>query len=223
MQLDISAVIFDLDGLVLDTEVTYFSAWRQAADAMGHHLSESFCESLSGLHYGAVEQKLVELYGPGFDLDNFNRLGGKYWHNHVHRHGIQVKKGFHDLLDLIRRLELGYGLATNSRLKNALECLDLAGLAGIFPIIVSRDHVACGKPAPDIFWAAAARLSVDISRCLVLEDSRAGVLAATSAGALSVFVPSTLPADRIAAGKCDKQCRDLGEVAQLLRMNFTNR
>ena len=222
MHSDISAVIFDLDGLVLDTEVTYFSAWRQAADAMGYRFSEPFCQSLSGLHYHAVEQKISDLYSPNFDLDDFNRLSGIYWRNLVQTQGIQVKPGFHGLLELIRRVDLPYCLATNSRLTNALECLDLAGLADVFPVIVARDHVNQGKPAPDIFWAAAERLSVDISRCLVLEDSPAGIIAATEAGAFSVFVPSSHPVDSKAAAKCDLQCRDLNEVAQLLQANLTN-
>ncbi|MGR9114567.1 MAG: HAD family hydrolase [Gammaproteobacteria bacterium] len=219
----IDAVIFDLDGLVLDTEITYFAAWRQAAGKLGYQLSNKFCQTLSGLHYQAIEQKLIDFLGPDFDLDSFNRLSGDCWHHYVHAQGIQIKQGFQGLLELLIRLELPYALATNSRLQNALECLDLAGLANVFPVIIARDHVNQGKPAPDIFWAAAGRMSVDISRCLVLEDSASGVIAATAAGAVSIFVPSTSPVDRDAAARCDRQCRDLDEVARLLSADLTNR
>lgn len=222
LRLDISAVIFDLDGLVLDSEITYFSAWKQAADTMGCPLPDYFCESLSGLHYGAVEHRLAERYGPSFNLEDFKQLSGQYWHKHVQKHGIQVNKGFHELYGLIQRLNLPFCLATNSRLANAMECLGLAGLTLFFPVIVARDHVSRGKPAPDIFWLAAERLSIDISRCLVLEDSPAGIAAATEAGAFTIFIPSSYPVDSDATAQCDLQCHDLNEVAQLLRANLTN-
>ena len=73
---DISAVIFDMDGLVLDTETTYFVAWQQAANAMGYVLSDSFCLSLSGLHYKDIEPKLMAWCGADFNLQAFNQLSG---------------------------------------------------------------------------------------------------------------------------------------------------
>ena len=217
---DFGAVIFDLDGLVLDTETTYFAAWRQAAGKMGYQLSEPFCKSLSGLSYGAVTQKIFDLCGPDFDLERFNRISGDCWRTLVQTQGIEVKPGFHQLLELIRRQTLPYCLATNSRLTNALACLDLAGLTNIFEVIVARDHVEYGKPAPDIFWVASERLGIDISRCLALEDSAAGVIGATEAGAFSIFIPSSLPADDEATFRCDRQCPDLNEVARWLQGNL---
>jgi HAD superfamily hydrolase (TIGR01509 family) len=215
-RLDIKAVIFDLDGLVLDTESSFFAAWRQAAKVLGFELSESFCRSLSGLHYRAVERKLCDFYGAGFDPDEFGRISALCWRRHVQAQGIAVKPGFQDLLELIVRRNLPYALATNSNRANALECLDMAGLTDVFQVIVARDEVAQGKPDPAVFWAVAKRLSVAITQCLVLEDSPVGIMAAKAAGAFALFVPSTQPADSDTLTQCDLNCHDLTEVAQWL-------
>ena len=184
---DFSAVIFDMDGLVLDTENTYAIAWQQAAKSMGFYFPEIFWLSLSGLTYQDIELKLLKYCGAKFNLSTFNGLSGDFWRDHVNVHGIKIKHGFTGLLELLIRQEIPYCLATNSRMDNALECLELAGIKDVFSVIVSRDLVRYGKPEPDIFLKAAELLQVDISRCLAIEDSHAGIVAASRAGAVSVL------------------------------------
>jgi len=219
---DISAVIFDMDGLVLDTETTYFVAWQQAAKAMGYTLSETFCRSLSGLHYKDVELKLMDWCGADFNPQAFNHLSGIFWREHVNTHGINTKHGFTQLLEFIVQQQMPFCLATNSRAINAYECLELAGIKDVFPVIITRDDVQHGKPAPDIFLKAAELLKVPISQCLVLEDSHAGIVAASRAGAFSVFVPSTEPIDPLTVDLCDVMMTDLAHAlinleSQILR------
>ncbi|MDP1772483.1 MAG: HAD family phosphatase [Methylobacter sp.] len=214
---DFSAVIFDMDGLVLDTESTYMLAWQQAASAMGYDLSEDFCLSLSGMHYQDIELKLVEYCGVEFNLQTFKRLSGDCWRDHVNVHGINIKHGFAGLLDLLDRQNIPYCLATNSLAVNALECLELAGIKDVFSIVVSREHVQHGKPEPDIFLKAAELLQVDISRCLVLEDSHAGIVAASKAGAVSVFVPSIAQVDSLTVELCDLMMDDLAQLTDAIR------
>jgi beta-phosphoglucomutase len=212
-----SAVIFDMDGLVLDTESTYVIAWQQAAKEMGYTLSEPFCLSLSGLHYKDIELKLMAYCGADFNLQAFNQLSGFYWHEHVNTNGINIKHGFIDLLEFIVQQQIPYCLATNSRAINAYECLELAGIQAVFSTIITRDDVRHGKPKPDIFLKAAELLQVPISQCLVLEDSYAGIAAASRAGAFSVFVPSTEPVDPLALELCDMMITDLAETLITLK------
>lgn len=212
-----SAVIFDMDGLVLDTETTYFIAWQQAAAMMGYTLSDKFCESLSGLNWDDVQQKLLIECGANFNLPTFTQTASIVWHDYVNHNGIQIKRGFHELLAFISQHQLPTCLATNSRKANALECLTLAGLDGVFPTLINRDDVLHGKPAPDIFLTAAERLHVPIQQCLVLEDSHAGIVAAHQAGAFTLFIPSTLPIDPLSLGYYDLMLPDLIAVLESFR------
>ncbi|MFU8788967.1 MAG: HAD family hydrolase [Methylobacter sp.] len=216
---DFSAVIFDMDGLVLDTESTYSIAWQQAARMMGYVFSADFCLSLSGLHYQAIELKLLDTCGDEFDLHTFNRLSGECWRDHVKCQGITIKHGFSGLLEVLIRQHIPYCLATNSRTANALECLELAGIDGVFSVIVTRDHVQHGKPEPDVFLHAAKLLQVDIKRCLVLEDSHAGVVAAYRAGAVSVFIPSTAQVDPLTVDLCDLMVADLAQLTDMISLS----
>jgi len=190
LSIKVSAVIFDMDGLVLDTERTFFMAWRQAANALGFRLTDALCHSVSGLQGVDLQSRLSDEWGGKFDLGQFDLLAAKFWRSYVATHGIDTRPGFHDLLLAIKKLGLPYCLATNSSKTNALECLSLARLDGVFETVISRDDVLNGKPEPDIFFAAADLVNVPVSHCLVLEDSYCGIIAAKRAGAAPIWIPS---------------------------------
>ena len=212
-----SAVIFDLDGLVLDTEKTYFQAWKTAASRMGFEFSDNFCASLSGLHFQHVEDKLLATYGANFDLNQFKQLSGQIWRETAKRHGLPVKKGFLNILKQLRNKGIPFCLATNSQQSNALECLELAGLSQVFSIIICRDQVSKGKPDPEIFLKAAKTLQTPINQCLVLEDSNTGVQAAARAGAVSVFIPSIYPFHPATIELADYFYTDLDCLAEIIK------
>ena len=216
--LDFSAVIFDMDGLVLDSEATYFIAWHQAAATMGYRLSDAFCESLSGLSGSDVRARLSAECGADFDLFTFKQTADKAWREYVSEHGIAVKRGFNELLAYVVEQQLPYCLATNSRTANALECLELAGLTSVFSTIISRDDVMLGKPAPDIFFKSAETLQIPINQCLVLEDSHAGIVAATQAGAIALYVPSTSTIEPRTVELCTAMMPDLLAVLESIRV-----
>lgn len=185
-----SAVIFDMDGLVLDSEITYIAAWQQALQQLGCPLHAEFAQHVCGLAYPAIEQILLQTYGTDFDLQQFACLSAQNWRQIVTRQGIAVKAGVHDVLCWLAKQQIPYCLATNSPRNKALDCLALAGLQRAFPLIISREQVAQPKPQPDIFLHAAACLHVPITACLVLEDSYTGVLAGSRAGAQVIYIPS---------------------------------
>ncbi|MEQ1637391.1 MAG: HAD family phosphatase [Methylococcales bacterium] len=217
---DFSAVIFDLDGLVLDTESTYFSAWQQASGLMGHDCSEAFCRSLSGLQFTDIEQRLLAAFGNQFNLQVFRTLSTQAWRELVAQQGIAVKPGFRQLLAALKKLRLPFALATNSPQVNALECLTLAGLENTFANLIARDHVRAGKPEPDIYLQAAQQLQTPIRHCLVLEDSYNGVLSAHRAGASVIYVPSGLPSAE-AGLLSTRSVENLNQVAQLIEYKFS--
>jgi HAD superfamily hydrolase (TIGR01509 family) len=184
------AIIFDMDGLVLDTEACYFIAWQQAAKEMGFILSDGFCIDLSGSSFSVLEKQLSLYFGVDFSFPEFCQLSNKFWQGHVEKNGIEVKSGVHDLIAYLQSQNLPYCLATNSPEKNARECLQYAGVESLFDLIVCRDHVEFAKPAADIFLRAAELLKQPIQNCLVVEDSYVGLKAAKQAGIDSVLIPS---------------------------------
>jgi len=211
-----AAVIFDMDGLVLDTESTYCIAWQRAATKMGMTFTEQFCLSMSGLHYQDVEARLLDFCGAGFDLKKFSQLSGEYWHEYVDLYGIPVKKGFFNLISRLELNNIPFCLATNSRRLNVLECLKLAKIDNVFSEIVTRDDVTEGKPAADVFILAAKILNQPVEHCLVLEDSITGIQAAVGADTRSVFIPSVFPVDEVAVKLADYYRNDLDEVISLM-------
>jgi beta-phosphoglucomutase len=213
---DFSAFIFDMDGLVLDTEPTYFAAWQRAVERLGFRVDADAFKTLSGHHYSQVEARLLSWYGDGFNLHTFRQLSSELWRTYVNEHGIVVKQGVVDLLDYAAQRRIPVCLATNSSTINAYECLDIAGIRNRFPKIVTGDDVKHAKPEPDIFLKAADFLQADIRRCVVFEDSHTGIVAASAAGAYSVYIPSTLPVDPLTVELCDCMMDNLSQVLQTL-------
>ena len=209
---DYSALIFDLDGLVLDTEPSYHAAWKAAIRYMGHIVIEDSVSALSGLHYRDVETQLISWYGTAFDLKKFAELSGSIWRELVQKQGIPVKEGVLEILEYAKKRSLPVCLATNSFAIYASDCLTYSGLNDIFPFRVTGDEVNQPKPAPEIFIAAAKKLSVDIDNCIVFEDSYPGVAAATASGACTVYVPSTVPPHPLALELCAYKIDSLNDL-----------
>lgn len=216
---EFGAVIFDMDGLVMDSEPTYAYAWRQAAAEFGVELDGGFTHGLFGRHANDVERALAEKIGAAFDAGRFGSLAAQFWRRHVAKHGIAPMPGVDGLLALLERNDIPYALATNSDGPFAGECLRLGGLDSRFPWVVTRDQVAAGKPEPDLFLEAARRMGVYVGSCVVLEDSATGLIAARRAGAAPVLVrPHPLPEDLQALALAS--FGSLTEVAEILSLRF---
>lgn len=210
------AVIFDLDGLILDTETTYFTAWQQAADVLGYQLSDSFCKTLSGLSFALIEKKLTQYFVASFPFKEFYRLSSSIWRANAEREGIAVKKGVHNIVHILKQCAIPYCVATNSPELNARECLQYAGVDDLFTTLVCRDHVPAPKPAPDLFLQAARVLMQPIENCIVIEDSLTGLMAASHAGAFSVLVPSLPDVDERMRELANIVVHDLSELSALV-------
>jgi HAD superfamily hydrolase (TIGR01509 family) len=208
------AIIFDLDGLIVDTEVVYRMAWQQSATDLGYCMSDDLYSSFVGRRTVDCKAIFVEFYGSNFPLSDFLVRSDQLYQEHAKRYGISTKPGLYELLDFLDARHLPKVVATSTERINALFCL--GGLANRFTLIVTGDDVAQGKPAPDIFLLAATRLQLAPRQCLVLEDADAGVQAAHTAGIPVIIVPDlNLPSAQIAA-KAACVCSSLHEVKDLL-------
>ncbi len=183
-----SAVILDLDGLVIDSEPTYQAAWQSAGEHLGYPLPESLVRRFAGKSYDLIEPLLKAEFGPGFPLEQFRAKSAECWHESVEKTGMAVKPGLQELLGALEQQVIPFCLATNSEQIYAEKCLQYAGLGNAFPRRITRDQVAAPKPAPDIFLAAAASLGANPEQCIVLEDSETGARAALDAGAIVMLI-----------------------------------
>lgn len=210
--MNLKAVIFDMDGLVLDSEKQYLSAWLAAASEMAYPLDDVVLAELSGLPGDAVIQFLAELVGSDFDMQHFRSLSSRFWLADVAQNGITIKNGFFELIACLNAHNLPFCLATNSTRQASLFNLQQAGIAEIFNYVVCRDDVVQPKPAADIFLKAAAVLDQGPADCLILEDSKVGVTAAVNAGMRCLYIPSCYPADSWASENATAVVEDLHQA-----------
>jgi HAD superfamily hydrolase (TIGR01509 family) len=187
--LNIQAVLLDLDGLLIDSEPIYRSAWQSAATDLGYELSDDLYLTLIGLSDRDSEGVLMQAFGSEFPLAQFRGLWPVRWRRQVEVSGIPVKPGLWDFLKVIEKRRLPAAVATSSDAEQAGMSLHAAGLSQRFSCIVTGDLVPNGKPAPDIFLEAARRLGFPPGHCIVLEDSEAGILAAAAAGMPALMIP----------------------------------
>lgn len=185
----IDAVVFDMDGLMLDTEPLYKSAWQQALAELGHELDDASYLRFVGRSTEDCESDLVAQLGAAFPLETFRLRWPVLWRICADEQGIAAKAGLHELIAFVRNEGLPLALATSSDSSFTELSLGCANLLGSFDVVVTGDQVTHPKPAPNIYIEAARRLDVDPRHCVALEDSDAGILAASRAGMVPLLVP----------------------------------
>jgi HAD superfamily hydrolase (TIGR01509 family) len=210
------AVIFDMDGLVLDSEATYSHAWRRAALDLGVALEDAFFAGLFGRHADDVEAAIRARVGAAYERTRYFAAAERHWRDYLQHHGIPRMPGVEALLHGLRQRAIPYALATNSDGPYAVDCLRLAGLEADFPVIVTRDQVPRGKPEPDLFLEAARRLEMPPEDCLVLEDSATGLAAARAAGAIAVLVQRREDLRAALRHRAERAVESLAEVTDWL-------
>ncbi|MEO8345330.1 MAG: HAD family phosphatase [Betaproteobacteria bacterium] len=183
------AVIFDMDGLMLDTESLGPRTWRDAAAAIGVDFDLGLLPSMIGRNYRDCREMLRAQYGPAYPVEQLTAECLATFDAIVAREGIAQKPGLRELLDWLEREQVVRAVATSTRRDRAEAQLTKQGLLARFAILVGGNEVDRGKPEPDIFLLAAARLDVAAADCVVLEDSEPGVRAALAAGMIPIMVP----------------------------------
>ncbi len=216
----VRAVVFDLDGTLLDTERAYRAAFLETAAAFGCVLPAGAYDSLVGLPTTDRRRLLPAMLGAECPTDTF--IDSYYAARRRHlAGGIALKPGATQLLALLQTARVPTAIATSASGVTASGHLLAAGLARRFDHVISRDDVARGKPAPDSFLLAASRLGVDAADCLALEDSPHGVAAAHAAGMMVVMVPDMVAPAAITRDRCTAVADTLHEVGWLLETACT--
>jgi HAD superfamily hydrolase (TIGR01509 family) len=204
------AVIFDMDGLLLDSEPLYRVTWQTAAAALGCPIDDTFYARFVGRGNDEAERLLAEHFGDALPLDEFRTRWRHDFDDRLARAPLARKPGAIALLDRLDARGIPKALATSSPREIATRCL--GALASRFAAFAFGDEVEQSKPAPDLFLLAAKRLRVEPAHCLVLEDSEAGVRAARAAGMDVIIVPDIIPPSPDVAAMAMRVCRSLDDV-----------
>ncbi len=212
----LKAVVFDMDGLLFNTEAIYRDATIAVALEAGYDLPVDFYLATIGLPGEATRARFAALFGNAFDFDGFWTAAKKRFEAATAAQ-LYLKAGVVELLDLLDDLQLPRAIATSSRHEDARHHLDAHGLHGRFHAIVAHGDYVQGKPNPDPFLNAADQLGVEPAHCLALEDSHNGVRAASRAGMMTIMVPDLLLPNTEMEDLCVCIARDLHQVCSLIR------
>lgn len=204
------AVIFDMDGLLFDSEALYQRAIAVTAAEGGHDLG-SVGSQMIGRTVVQSRGLLLDRFGPEFPVDGFFEAMFRHF-DRMAAADIALKPGVVELLDALDQLQLPRAIATSSAHHRVQGHLGVHNLGRRFHAVVGHGDYTASKPAPDPYLVAAQRLGVEPRLCLALEDSPNGVRSANAAGMMTVMVPDLLQPTEEIRGMCSFVARDLHEV-----------
>ena len=185
----IKGVLFDMDGLVLDTEKLYTRFWMEAANELGWPMTWEQSLGMRSLNSRLGQAYLESCFGPGIDYETVRAVRIRRMDAWIAAHGVEAKPGIRELLDYLHARRIPCAITTSSPLDRVKAHLTPLGLYDRFDRLCSGYEVAHGKPEPDIYLYGASCIGVDPGACLALEDSPAGIESAFRAGCLPVIIP----------------------------------
>ena len=214
--LSIDAVLFDMDGLILDTEKVYNICWIAAAKDFGYNMTyeeQLLLRSNSAKYAGPL---LKKMYGEDCDYFKIRERRKEIMAEYFKTHPIEKKPYVEHLLSFLKEKGIKCAVATATALDRTTEYLEKVGLCGSFDEMISCSMVENGKPDPDVYLYACDRLGLAPERCLALEDSPNGVLSAHSAGIPVIMVPDLTEPDEETKKLVYAVAKDLKEVEKYI-------
>jgi HAD superfamily hydrolase (TIGR01509 family) len=191
----IKAVIFDMDGVILDTERHYVEAWQEAARSFGFDFRREHALMLRSLDLNDAEKLMKGIFGEEFDYFGIRELRKKLMVKRLDKYGLEKKPGIDELLDFLKEKNIKAAVATSTPIDLTLQHLEDVGLKDRFDRIVSAKQVAHGKPAPDVYLYACEQIGEKPDECIAIEDSPNGIKSAYAAGCKPIMVPDLTPPD----------------------------
>lgn len=185
----VRGVLFDVDGVILDTECLYSRFWMEACHFYGFPMTKAQSLQMRSLNKTAGQEKLRALFGPAADYTTIRQKRIELMDAFVEKEGVTAKPGIYTLLDALDARGIPCAITSSSPQQRLESYLTPLNLYHRFKKVISGYDVPRGKPEPDIYLRGAAELGLEPETCLALEDSPAGILSAYRAGCLPVLIP----------------------------------
>lgn len=198
----IKAVLYDMDGTLIDSEKLQKLAWAERAALRGVTIGPEFYKGAMGRNIRRVKELLTELYPNIGDVDTLYEEKEALYRGWMEERGIPVMPGAHRLLGTLGLRGVKQCVCTSTSRHSAVPTLQKAGLLPKVDAVVCGDDITQSKPDPQIFLRGAEKLGVDIHECAVIEDAPAGIMAGLASGAKVFAVPGLLPLEEELANRC---------------------
>ena len=213
----IKAIIFDMDGLMIDSERITFECYQEILKEMGLTMSKSFYISLLGKPIPGIQTSFYEEYGEDFPINEVIKACHELMAERFKKEGIPIKKGLISLLDYLKEHDYKTIVATSSTRDRVDSILSQAHLTKYFDASICGDEVTHGKPNPEVFIKSCEKLNVSREEAIVLEDSEAGILAAFDAHIPVICIPDMKYPEPYFAKKTTRILSSLDEVISFLK------
>ena len=215
--MEIKGAIFDMDGLMLDTEKLYNRFWREAAAEFGYTMTYEHALAIRSMNPLKGSAILKSFLGEDFPYEEVKARRRVIMKEYVEKNGVEKKKGLDELLIFLKENQYKVAVATSSNINRTEWYLTSAGVWEYFDEVICGDMVKKGKPEPEIYLTASRQLGLEPKQCIALEDSPAGILSAMRAGCHPIFVPDLDEADEQTKERAEYIVDDLSEVIHLLK------
>lgn len=189
------AVIFDMDGVIFDSEALVLSCWKIIGESYGISGIDGVFRRCIGTNTAETKRIVLDYYGEEFDYEHFREKASALFQEKTKEKGVPVKRGARELLSYLKVNGYRIGLATSTRKVRAEEELEQAGLLKFFETLVCGDMVTHSKPHPEIYELACREMGLAPAAVYAIEDSFHGVRSASAAGMKVIMVPDMIAPD----------------------------
>lgn len=209
------AVVFDMDGVLFDTERLCMEGWKRIADKRGLRGMEETSRLCIGLNGNDTRQLVLERMGADFAYEEFRQQVSDWVWEHIRRQGLPVKPGVNKILPYLQQSGTAIGLASSTRYSSVVSHLKQAKIIDYFQVLITGDMIEHSKPQPDIYLLACKKLGVKPGEAYAVEDSPNGIRSAHAAGMKPIMVPDLIQPDAEMEALSCHICKDLTEVMKL--------
>lgn len=213
----IKAIIFDMDGLMIDSERVTFECYQERLKDMNLTMDEEFYKTLLGKPIKGIYQRFYDVYGNDFPIQNVIQDVHQLMAERFETEGVPVKKGLVELLHYLKDNNYKTIVATSSNRDRVDKILSQAKITEFFDDSICGDEVTKGKPNPEVFLKSCQKLGVNVDEAIVLEDSEAGIQASYDANIKVICIPDMKYPEKQYEEKTFKILKDLTEVTAYLK------